>query len=118
MRPTRAVRLGEQLQQEIALIVQQEIKDPQLGFVTVTHVELSPDLSHGKVFFSCMGTPEEVRQSALALARSATFIRGLIKKRLRLKKIPEIVFRYDETIEGSIRISEALDRLRDPQMPS
>ena len=114
MRTSRPGRLGHQLQQEIALIIQREVKDPRLGFVTITRVELSSDLSHAKVFFSCLGDEEAVRRSHEALDHSAKFVRGLIKKRFRLKIIPEIVFRYDYAIEGSIRMQETLEQLRIP----
>lgn len=113
MRPIRAVRLAHQLQQEIALIIQRELKNPRVGFVTVTRVELSKDVRHAKVFFSCLGDQAAVRRSQNALEHSKTFIRGLIKKRFRLRVIPEVTFRYDEAIAGAIRLGEALDHLTD-----
>ena len=112
MQTTRTARLAQQLQQEIATIIQQELKHPGVGFVTVTRVELSKDLSHAKVLFSCLGNPEERARSQEALDRSAGFIYGLIKKRFRLKIIPALVFRYDESIAGSIALSETLDQLK------
>ncbi len=117
MGPSRQLRLAQQLQQEIAMIVQRELKDPRLGFVTITRVELSRDLRHAKVLFSCLGSEEEVQHSQEALDHSANFIRGLIKKRFRLKIIPEIAFRYDESISSSIRISEKLDQLKSEPPP-
>ena len=112
MHGTRARRLAHQLQQEIALILQQELKDPRLGFVTITNVELSKDHNHAKVLFSCLGDEPERVRSQEALDRSAGFIHSLIKKRLHLKIIPEITFRYDASIQGSITLSELLDRLK------
>ena len=112
MTTTRMARLAHQLQQEIAMIIHQELKDPRLGFVTITRVELSNDLSHAKVLFSCLGSEEERAHSHEALNRSAGFIHGLIKKRFRLKVIPEILFRYDESITDSIALSETLERLK------
>lgn len=111
MRPSRSVRIAHQLQQEIALIIQRELKDPGLGFVTITRVELSNDLHHAKVFFSCLGDAEELARSQRALDHSTSFVRGLITKRFRLKVIPQIAFRYDETIKEAISMSEQLDRL-------
>ena len=116
MQTPRTVRLAQQLQQEIATIIHQELKHPGLGFVTVTRVELSKDLSHAKVLFSCLGSSEERTRSQEALDRSAGFIYGLIKKRFRLKVIPELVFRYDESIAGSITLSETLDALKQPDV--
>jgi ribosome-binding factor A len=114
MTHVRKERLAQQLQQEIATIIHQELKDPRLGFVTITRMELSKDLRHAKILFSCLGGKEERSRSQEALDHSAGFIHGLIKKRFRLKVIPELMFRYDESIEGSLQISEALDRLKEP----
>jgi ribosome-binding factor A len=110
----RADRLAGQLRQEIATIIHQELKDPGLGFVTITRIELSKDGRHANVLFSCLGAPEVRAQSQEALDRSARFIHGLIKKRFRLKVIPELVFRYDASIEGSIALAETLERLKSP----
>ena len=112
MSDVRKGRVGHQLQQEIAHILQQELKDPRLGFVTVTKVELSSDMSHDKVGYSCLGGPDVRERSQDALDHAAGFVRGLVKKRFRLKIIPEIVFRYDESIEQSIAISSKLDELK------
>jgi ribosome-binding factor A len=112
MRPSRSVRLGQQLQREIALILQREFKDPRVGFVTITRVELSKDLRHAKVFFSCLGDAHQVARSQEGLDHATAFIRHLIKQRFRLKVIPEIVFRFDETIAGSIKLSETLEQLK------
>ena len=114
METTRTVRLATGFQQEIATIIHQELKDPRLGFVTITRVELSKDISHAKVLFSCLGGEEERLRSQAALNHSAGFIHGLMKKRFRLKVIPKISFRYDESIAGSIALSETLDELKRP----
>jgi len=111
MPSSRNARLAHQLQQEIAMILHRELKDPRLGFVTVTRVELSADLSHAKVFFSCLGNQEQRGRSHDALEHAVPFIRNLIKKRLRLKLIPALAFRYDETIEDSVRLGQTLDEL-------
>lgn len=112
MNTTRTERLARQFQQEIATIIQEELKDPRLGFVTITRVELSRDLSRATVLFSCLGDEEARSRSQEALDRSAGFIHGLIKKRFRLKIIPVILFRYDGSIAGSLALSETLDRIR------
>ena len=112
MHGNRTSRLEEHLRQEIALIIHRELKDPRLGFVTITRVELSKDLTHAKVFFSCLGDEAERERSQDALDHSAGFIHSLIKKRFRLKRIPEILFRYDASIAGSVAMSDVLDRLK------
>ena len=112
MYSVRRDRLNHQLQQEIAMIIQRELKDPRLGFVTITKVELSNDLSHAKVAFSCLGGLEERTRSQEALDHAVGFIRSLVKKRLRLKIIPELVFRYDETIAQAVHLAAKLDQLK------
>jgi ribosome-binding factor A len=116
----RKDRLSEQLLREVASIIHQELKDPRLGFVTLTRVDLSNDFSHAKVWFSCLGTEAQQRDSQAALDDSAKYVRSLIKKRLRLKIIPEFVFLYDHGLERSLEVEAELDRLRraeDPPQP-
>ena len=96
------------------MIVQRELKDPRMGFVTITRVQLSKDLSHAKVLFSCLGDAKVRQRSQEALDHSTGFIRGLIKKRFRLKIIPVLQFQYDESIEGTIALTETLEQLKRP----
>ena len=112
MRDNRMARLGNELQQEIAMIIHQEIKDPNIGFVTITRIELSKDVRHAKVLFSCLGDEAQRARSQEALDRSARYIHGLLMKRFRLKVLPDLAFRYDESIAGVIELSEKLDRLK------
>ena len=114
MQTTRMARLEQQFQQEIATILQQELKNPGLGFVTITRVELSRDLHYAKVFFSCLGSGEDRVRSQSVLERSSGFIRALLKKRFRLRVIPEISFRYDESIANAITLEETFERLHTP----
>ena len=115
MQTTRTARLAQQFQQEIAMIIHRELKDPRLGFVTITRVELSRDFSHAKVHFSCLGDEAQQARSQEALDHSVGFVHGLLKKRFRLKAIPELSFRYDESITGSIALAETLDQLKQTQ---
>lgn len=110
---TRVMRLAHQLQREIALIIHRELKDPRLGFVTITTVELSKDLAYAKVSFSCLGDTQERVRCQEALDRSSGFVHGLMKKRLRLKMTPTLLFRYDESIAGSIALAETLEQLKE-----
>ena len=109
---SRMERLNEQIQQEIAMIIHREVKDPRLGFVTITHTALSRDLSHARVGYSCLGGADDRVRSQEALDHSASYIRQLLKKRLRLKVIPTLVFNFDESIAGSVEISDAFDRIK------
>ena len=112
MQTTRTARLAHQFQQEIAMIIHQELKDPRLGFVTITRVELSNDLRHAKVLFSCLEGADGRARFQQVLDHSAGFVRGLLKKRFRLKVIPELSFHYDESIAGSIALSETFEQLK------
>ena len=114
MHTTRTRRIAHQLQQEIARIIHQELKDPRLGFVTITRLELSNDLKYAKVLFSCLGDQEERARSLETLNHSRGFIHSLIKKRFRLKVIPDISFRFDESIASSIALSETLEQFKQP----
>jgi ribosome-binding factor A len=114
MDTTRTSRVAHEFQQEIASIIHRELKDPRLGFVTITGVELSKDLRYAKVRFSCLGTAQERERSQEALDHSTGFIHGLLKKRFRLKVIPTLTFHYDASIADAIRIAETLDRIKSP----
>jgi ribosome-binding factor A len=122
MQGSRIERVASELRQEIARILQRELKDPGLGFVTITHVELTKDLSVARVSYSCLGSEEERRRCQLVLDRSTGYIHSLIRKRFRLKTIPAIRFRYDPSIEASVEIEKLLDRIKPPatdgQVPS
>lgn len=109
----RLERLERELQQEIATIVQQELKHPGVGFVTITRVKLSKDLTQATVLFSCLGGEPERTTSQEALERSGPYIHRLIKHRFRLRVIPTVHFEYDASIAGAISTSELLDRIKE-----
>ena len=111
MSTPRHERVATQLQREIALIIHRELKDTSLGFVTITRIELSRDGSHAKVGFSCLGDAQVRAHSQAALDRASGFMRGRLARRLRLKIIPELVFRFDESIARAIEMDEKLDQL-------
>lgn len=106
-------RVSEALKREIGNIIQFELKDPRLGFITVTRVELTPDLRYAKVFFSVLGKEEEYKKTKEALDSALGFIRRLIAQRIRLRLVPEISFKEDRSAEYSIRIQEALDEIKE-----
>ncbi|MCS6816049.1 MAG: 30S ribosome-binding factor RbfA [Blastocatellia bacterium] len=108
MKRYRPERIGELLKEEVSQIISYELKDPQLGLVTITHVKVSRDLRHAKVYVSTLGTPEESRRTVERLNQAAAFIRRQLYPRLHLKTIPELVFHYDETIARAARIDDLL----------
>ncbi len=109
---SRMERLNEQVQQEIALIIHRDVKDPRLGFVTITGTVLSRDLSHARVAYSCLGDEQERERSQEGLDNSAKYIRELLKKRLRLKTIPALTFHFDESIAHSVEMADVFERIR------
>lgn len=99
------------LVEEISLMLQRELKDPRLGFITVTGAEISRDLRHAKVFVSILGSEEEQKGSMAALNRAAGKIRGEFGRRARLRVAPEIQFQQDTGIARGARIFELLHQI-------
>ena len=96
------------MKQEIADILMRKIKDPRIGFVTVTDVDVADDLRNAKVFVSVYGKDEEKKASLQGLASAAPFIRSELGKRMRMRYIPELLFRFDATVERGAHIMELL----------
>lgn len=104
----RPNRLAETLKEEISQLIRVELKDPRLGFVTLTSVEVAGDLAHAKVYVSVLGTEDEGKTSLDVLNRAAGFVRCEIGKRIRLRHVPAIVFVYDPSIEHGAHIAKLL----------
>ena len=102
-------RIGEELKKEISDILQNEIKDPDLGFVSIVLVEVSRDLRVAKIYYSVMGSEEEIAKTKQAVKRGAGFVRHELAGRLSLRYTPELVFIYDNSIEHGIRISRIIN---------
>jgi ribosome-binding factor A len=108
----RTERVEGVIREEVSVILQRELRDPGLGFVTVTGAEVSPDLRHARVFVSVLGTPEEKRHSLDALNRARGFLRTELSKRMRMRVVPELEFRHDEAAETGTRVFELLEEAR------
>jgi ribosome-binding factor A len=108
MSELRANRVAEQMKKELGEIISQKLKDPRVGFVTVTDVEVTGDLQEATIFISVLGTDQEKEDSLLGLTKAKGFIRSEIGKRIRLRKVPEIEFEYDEALEYGNRIETIL----------
>src|ERR671916_112613 len=104
MPSTRPNRVGDQLRTEIADLLAREVHDPGIGFLTVTHVKVTPDLQMARVYYTTLGDQKARAESRRALQRAAPFLRRQIGRRLRLKRVPELEFFFDETIERGDRI--------------
>jgi len=111
MQYQRKDRVGDLIKREVSQMIQQELKDPGIGFVTVTGVEVSPDLKRAKIFYSVLGEEDSKRESASALKRACGFIQHEIGKRLRLKHIPEISFQFDSSVEYGAHIEELIQKI-------
>ena len=104
-------RVDELLRQEIGSIISRDLADPRLGFTTVTEVETSPDLRHSRVWVSVIGQPEERSATLAVLGRATPFIRRELGSRLRLKRIPELHVRLDDSTERGTRVLHLINEL-------
>jgi len=111
MAKVRVGRVGEQIKKELSQIIQTELKDPRIGFITVTGVEVTNDLSQAKVFLSVLGSEEQKEETLKAIARGTGFIRSELGKRMRLRHTPELVFKFDASIEYGSRIEALLEQI-------
>lgn len=105
---TKSERMGGILLKEISEIIQFELKDPKVGFVTITDVKVSSDLSIAKVYVSFLGKEERKEAGMKALKRSKGFLRSELAKRLTIRKTPDLVFLHDESLEKGNRIERIL----------
>jgi ribosome-binding factor A len=111
----RAERVGDLIKKRISQIVQRELKDPGIGFVTITGVELSDDLRHAKIFYSVLGDEEAKKESSSALKRACGFIQHEIGRTLRLKYTPEIYFHFDPSVEYGAHIEMLIKKIHKSQ---
>jgi ribosome-binding factor A len=112
MAGVRKERLEELLKREISDIIRREVKDPRIGFVTVTDAEVSGDLSFARVFVSVLGSEEQQAASLKGLNSATRFIRGEFGQRIKMRQVPEISFRFDKSIQHGARIHELLEQVK------
>jgi ribosome-binding factor A len=109
MNTSRRGRIADQIQRELAEVVRLEMRDPRIGMITLTGVELSNDQSHAKVFFTVLGAPSDAEDTREGLQRAAGFLRSSLAHRLTTRKVPELHFEYDESVERGMRLSKLID---------
>jgi ribosome-binding factor A len=109
----RADRVGEQIRQELGMVLAREVHDPAIGFVTLTRVKVSPDLQTARVFYTLIGDDTAKRETRKALERATPFLRRHVGSRVRLRRVPEIVFEFDASVERQERIERILIELAD-----
>jgi ribosome-binding factor A len=108
----RTERVDELLRQEIGVIVTREVADPRIGFATITRVDTTPDLRHARVWVSVIGQPAERDATIAALGRAMPFVRHELGRTLRIKRIPELHVRLDDTAERGTRVLHLLSELQ------
>lgn len=113
----RTDRIDQLLRQEIGEILSREVQDPRIGFVTVTDVETAPDLSNARVWVSVIGQPDERKATMRALERAMPFVRHELGSRVRLRRIPELHVRADDTAERGTRVLRLLAELESGASP-
>jgi ribosome-binding factor A len=111
---SRATRLAEQIQRDLAQLIRLEVKDPRVGLVTVTDVEVSRDLSHAKVFVTALAGEQAALESIAALTRASGFLRRRLAQALKTRTVPELHFVYDESVERGARLSRLIDEAVQP----
>ena len=114
MHPRRLVRLNELILQTVSEATL-DLKDPGLGFITITGAELSPDVSVARIFYSVLGTAEQRAETAAALDRAKSYVRSQVGKLENLRRVPQIAFTYDDTIERADRVNKIFNKLQDEE---
>ena len=120
---SRTQRVADQIQRELAALIQREVKDPRVGMATVSAVEVSRDLSHAKVFVTILNGDEDkeaMRESIKALNNAAGFLRSQLGQRMKLRIVPTLRFHYDDSLSRGNYLSNLIDQARasDPELES
>lgn len=105
----RSDRVGDQMQRELADLIRLEVKDPRVGMVTLSGVEVTRDLAHAKVYFTQLGGEEKGLEAEQGLNHAAGYLRRALGTRMRLRSVPQLRFIYDDTPERGARISALID---------
>ncbi len=110
---SRTQRIGDQMQRELALLIQREIKDPRLDLITITAVDVSRDLSHAKIFITIMGQDDDqeaIKGNLRILNDAAGFLRMQLGKCMKLRTVPQLHFNYDASIRRGVELSSLIER--------
>lgn len=107
----RTDRVADQLQKELAVLIQREVKDPRLGMVTVSGVTVSRDLGYADIYVTLLGeqSPERIKENLQVLKRAGGFLRSQVAKRIKLRHVPELRFHFDETVVRGQKLSSLID---------
>ncbi len=108
----RSERVEGQLKKEISKILQEDLKDPRVGFVTITRIDLTGDLRYARIYFSIMGDDKAKEEGLKGLKSAIGFIRKLIAERMNLRYVPELYFKLDNSLEYSIGLEKTFERIK------
>lgn len=115
VKQVRVNRVAEQMRKELGDIIERKLKDPRIGFVTVTDVEVSGDLQQAKVFLTVLGDEDKTSATLEGLEKAKGFIRSEVGARIRLRKTPELSFHWDHSFEEGRRIDRLIDKIHDDE---
>ncbi|MGJ8526761.1 Ribosome-binding factor A [Halomonadaceae bacterium LMG 33818] len=109
---SRTDRVAEQLKQELAVLVQRDVKDPRLGMITINDAKVSRDLGYADIYFTLLGEndPERVKENSRILKHASGFLRTQVARRMKLRHVPELRFHYDESVARGNKLSQLIDR--------
>lgn len=105
-------RLQSQILRELSLLLQREIKDTKVGYVTITEVRLTNDLSFAYIYYTVLGAKDRIEVTQAALEQAKGFIKNEIAKKVKMRKIPEYIFKYDDSLDRGKRIDELLEEIK------
>jgi ribosome-binding factor A len=112
MQGSRPARVGDQIRVELGELLSRGVKDPGLGFVTLTHVKVTPDLQLARVFYTALGDDKARRETERALSRATPFLRRQLGERLGLRRVPVLEFKYDRSVDHQDRVERILQELK------
>lgn len=111
----RMQKINNQIKRDLGVILQQDVGDPRIAFVTITNADVSPDLRNARVYFSVLGDAAKIQDAQKALNSAAGMIRKMLSRRMNLRVTPLLTFIYDKSIAHSFEIEEALKRLNEDE---
>jgi ribosome-binding factor A len=109
---SRTIKLAEQIRQEVGDILARDVRDPGIGFLTLTRVKVAPDLQQARVYYTILGDPAERKKAARALDRALPFIRHALAQRLDMRRVPVLAFQFDESVAHQARVEELLEQIK------
>ena len=105
----RSRRIAEQIQRELSEIIRVELKDPRVGMITLTDVEMTQDNAHARVFFTVLGQQARIDEAAAGLQHAAGYLRSQLAQRIKIRVLPQLHFEYDASVERGIRLSQLIE---------